>query len=91
MTPRHETDRTGGGTAARMTPRDVHLRTELAHHLRGDVFPATRGQVLAHLRDDAAPDDVMALAETLPDDARRYANMQEVAAELGLRSGRGNA
>lgn len=91
MTPRHETGRTGGRTTAGLTPRDVHLRTELVHRLRGDDFPADRGRVLARLRADAAPDDVMDLAQRLPDDDRRYANVQELTAELGLRTRRGDA
>ncbi|HSA51584.1 MAG TPA: DUF2795 domain-containing protein [Yinghuangia sp.] len=96
MTPRHETDRgdgaraAGGRTAAGLTPRDVHLRTELAHHLRADVFPADRGRILDHLRGDAAHNDVMDLARSLPDDDRRYANVQELAAELGLGTGHGH-
>ncbi|UGQ12840.1 DUF2795 domain-containing protein [Yinghuangia sp. ASG 101] len=67
----------------------MHLRTELARRLRGDVFPADRDHVLDHLRAQAAPDDVMNLARSLPDDDRRYTNVQELAAELGLPPGRG--
>ena len=52
---------------ARSLPHElVELRTDVARHLKGKIFPATREEILADAADNNAPDVVTALLQRLP-------------------------
>ncbi|WP_246102277.1 DUF2795 domain-containing protein [Streptomyces piniterrae] len=72
------------GAAPRgMTAQDVGVRSELAQHLGRSVYPAGRSTIIATLRRNNAPDELIALAERLPKN-ERYGNVQSIAESLGL-------
>lgn len=72
-----------GGTPPGMGPDDVALRAELARHLGRGLYPADRASVLATLRENNAPDRLLAMAADLPQGAR-FRNVQDIANALGL-------
>ncbi|UQA97012.1 DUF2795 domain-containing protein [Streptomyces halobius] len=66
-----------------MTAQDVGVRSELAQHLGRSVYPAGKSTIIATLRRNNAPDELVALAERLPQD-ERFGNIQSIAQSLGL-------
>ncbi len=69
--------------------RDPDMRDKRAlvgSYLTRDVFPADRGRLIEHAKAQRAPDDVLAVLQSLPGDAR-YANAQELWAALDMPSG----
>ncbi|MFH8347453.1 DUF2795 domain-containing protein [Streptomyces sp. NPDC018045] len=80
--------RTAGTTAPGsvpdgMTPEAVEIRTEMAQHLRRGLYPADRATIISTLRQNNAPDRLVALAERLPEN-ERYENAQRIVESLGL-------
>ncbi|WP_129839495.1 DUF2795 domain-containing protein [Streptomyces sp. RFCAC02] len=71
------------GSADADEARDEAFRSDLARHLRRTDFPAERGTLLATLTETHAPDQLIDSVRQLPDDDRRFANVQEVTAALG--------
>jgi hypothetical protein len=71
-----------GGTAVGMDQRDVAERAELARFLQPSVFPATAGRLVESAAETQAPDHVMRMLKSLPqqDD---YQNLQDVWRALG--------
>lgn len=61
---------------------DEAFRFELARHLRRTVFPARRGELLHVLREENAPDDLIATVGELPS-RTSYPNVHAVAKALG--------
>lgn len=60
---------------------EAAARTELARFLEPSAFPARGGRLVEIARDNFAPDAVIDLLETLPDDS--YDNLQQVWRALG--------
>ncbi|MBL7499588.1 DUF2795 domain-containing protein [Frankia sp. CNm7] len=59
-----------GGGPPGMTFTDVEERSELARWLGRAVFPASRGEVLEHLRHQNAPDHLLEEVRAVPEKAR---------------------
>jgi uncharacterized protein DUF2795 len=74
-----------GGVPAGETPDGVQLRSDLARHLDRQAFPAGRAGLLRTLADHNAPDWLMEMAGSLPEDAT-FAGLTEVVHALGLPS-----
>lgn len=72
-----------GGTPPGMSGDDVEIRSDLARHLDPSIYPADRAAVLDSLRNNNAPDRVLARAENLPG-GQQFANVQDIARALGL-------
>jgi hypothetical protein len=71
------------GTPVGMSPEDVELRSELARFLGKEIWPATRGDLLARAEANMATDRVLDLLRSLPED-HEFANLQDVAQVLGI-------
>ncbi|GAA2401630.1 hypothetical protein GCM10010404_69280 [Nonomuraea africana] len=77
-TPGHEP-----GTPEGISAEGVDKRSELAKWLSDADYPADRGTLRAHAERASAPDFVLEAVDGLPD-GTRFANIAEVAKELGL-------
>lgn len=77
--------RRGDAADPRPQGRDYELRNELARVLTRDWFPASRGAVLACLRDSDAPQDLTERVSALPEDSR-FDNPRDVLVALGINS-----
>ena len=66
-----------GGVPDGMSPDDVEARAQLAGHLPHSVFPGVREQLLEHVLDNAAPDNVVEEVRQLPA-GREFQNVGEV-------------
>ncbi len=71
------------GTAPGTDQRDIERRSAIAQALGKDVWPADRDQLVSKAEEGNAPDAVLAQLRRLPAD-RTFANVQEVAQELGI-------
>jgi hypothetical protein len=71
------------GTPAGTEPADIERRAALAEHLGKEVWPADRDTLVAKAQEADAPDRVLADLRRLPA-GEQFANVQEVAAALGL-------
>jgi hypothetical protein len=65
------------GTPEGMTPEDVEGRSELASWLGRASFPAVREQLLQHVMDEDAPDEIVDQVRALPA-GREFVNAGEV-------------
>ncbi|MEV0371250.1 DUF2795 domain-containing protein [Streptomyces sp. NPDC050636] len=84
LVARRNPDTVFTGAAPRgMTAQDVGVRSELAQHLGRSVYPAGKNTIIATLRRNNAPDELVALAERLPKN-EQYGNVQSIAESLGL-------
>lgn len=72
-----------GGTPNGMTEQDVGLRSELAQHLGRSLYPADKNSVIETLRQNNAPDRLVAMAERLPAH-ERFGNVQSIAEAVGI-------
>ena len=64
------------------TDDEVHERSELARHLRPQVFPAGRAQLLQVAEEEHAPDSLLALLRLLPE-GHTFDNVEMVWEALG--------
>jgi hypothetical protein len=71
-----------GGAPSGMTPEEREERSRLGRYLRRAAFPATRPKLIAEARETAAPDDIAALLQRLPDDGQEFKTVAEVWAAL---------
>ena len=71
------------GTPAGTEPADLERRAALAEVLGKEVWPADRDTLVAKAEETGAPDGVLGQLRRLPSD-RRFENVQDVAAALGL-------
>jgi len=58
-----------------------HSPSNIAHHLKGIHFPASRQDLANKARDNNAPQDVIDVLEQMPD--RQYTNMAEMMKGVG--------
>jgi hypothetical protein len=72
-----------GGVPSGMTPREVEERSLLARHLGKSIYPATRADIVAKLREEHAPSRFVDRVEQLPD-GKQFENVQEIAMALGM-------
>jgi hypothetical protein len=74
------------GTPEGITQEGVDRRSELARWLSDAGFPAGKAQLLRHVERSAAPDPIVDLVRSLPDEraGEPYANVAAVAKALGL-------
>lgn len=71
------------GSPEGLSPRDVDLRSDLARWISGvHAFPADRDTLLSRAETRFAPEPVLAAVRSLP--RRTYANVEDVARELGI-------
>ncbi|MEN3534196.1 DUF2795 domain-containing protein [Microbispora sp. ZYX-F-249] len=74
------------GSPEGMTKQEVDSRSDLARWISGThVFPAGREDLLARATSESAPDGVLSALRSLPD--RTFANIEDVARELGVGGG----
>jgi hypothetical protein len=71
-----------GGTPPGMTPREVEERSLMARYLGPSVYPATRDDLVARLREQHAPERFISRVEGLPRDGK-FENVRDVAEGLG--------
>ena len=72
-----------GGVPDGITPEGVEQRSELAAHLGKEVYPANRDELIDRLRENNAPDRLIAALRDLPSDTK-YENAGKIASALGL-------
>jgi Protein of unknown function (DUF2795) len=70
-----------GGTPPGMTPADVENRSAFAKVLAGVRYPATPGDLAAHVAEQGAPDVAVRALDGLPE--RTYAGLSDVMDGLG--------
>jgi hypothetical protein len=74
------------GPARTELPDEASLRFEFARHLGRTAFPAKRAVLVRMLHEQHAPDQLIDLAQRLPEDNTRYANVRELVAAVAERA-----
>jgi Protein of unknown function (DUF2795) len=64
-------------------PDDIQLRSDLARHLGRAAFPADRAGLIAEMSGFHAPQQLLDMVATLPED-RRYERLTDLLSQLGL-------
>ena len=70
-------------TSPGTTEGDIERRAAIAESLGKEVWPADRDRLVAKAEEANAPDGVLAQLRRLPA-GREFANVQDVAQELGI-------